>query len=185
MPTVTAGTNCWTRAQDAVAAGLASLPAFQSLTETTDAAAAAEKIFLDYWPSAWDGEAITRQQAESFLGGAMVKPTDDHPYRHAIVNGRAMGAGRMQVKIVRLVRKNDEILRDENDRVARNWIGDLVKEFCVWCEVNQGRGWLGTVSVEYGPNHRPRKLQHSAGHVYEAMLSFDWGHPDLRRAGGG
>lgn len=185
MPTVTAGTNCWTKAQDAVAAGLATCAAFQAITETSSEADALKKVFLDYWPSAWDGEAVTKSQAEQFLAGAMVKPPDDNPYTFGVVNGRSVAAGRLQIKIVRLVRESDKHLMDENDRIARNWIGDLVKQLCDWSQANQGRYWMGPVSVDYGPNHRPRKLRASAGHVYETMLSFAWGDPTLRRSQAG
>ena len=180
MQTVTPGTNCWTQAQDAILGALPTLTAFRTIVEAATEAEARYHVFIDYWQRAWDGEAITKAQAEQLLGGAVVKPPEDAPYVYDIVNGRARAAGVLEIKLIRLVREQDAELWDENDRLARNWIGDLVAELSLWAQNNMGRNWMGQIRVERGPNHRPKKMRDSAGHVYEAMLSFPWGDPSLR-----
>lgn len=182
---VSTASNCWTAAQDATATALSQSAAFQSMVEASDEAAGRKKICFDHWLQAWDGETLTKKDAEELIGGAMVRPPPDAPYVFGHINGKPAAAGQFEIKLIRLVRDIDSDLMDENDRIARNWIGSIVEQLSAWFLANNGRDWAGPINVDYGPNHRPQKMRRSAGHVYESQLSFPWGHPQLRQGAGG
>lgn len=178
------GGNCWTKAEDTVVAALADCTAFRSLAEVSSSQDAAERVYLDVWPAPWNGEARTREQNENQIAAALVTSPDTIPYRFALIEGKPTAAGKLEIKIVKTVRESEPggtFSSAQVDRRFREKLGTLMTELLHVLQSGKGRNWATSIEVEYGPLHNHRRKR-AAGHLLEAKLALDWGHPLLRES---
>ena len=145
MP-IDAGTNAWTIAEDALAATLPKLAAFQTLARETTEAAAAGHVFVEETDRPVDGHAADRTERQARGTIAVVMSNDRAPYEVALGgDGTWYGSGQLILVIEHMVPEADwQAEADENTsrgqvyRAAKNPLGELVNQLNNYWEQNSG-----------------------------------------------
>jgi hypothetical protein len=176
MP-VPAATNCWTKAEAALATALSNSAAYQALTGTGDAAAALAKISGEElaWPA--DGEAFSAAELAAKPVKTLVGSTEAEPYSVTrSESNRFEPAGNIVIIIERLVAEATIAAASgpqELEVQFKNTIGDIIDEVMTYC-ANYGP-WVRRMRPESGPGWAPRKHWPSLGRLQGVSITVEWG----------
>jgi hypothetical protein len=170
-------TNCWTRAENALATALSNSAAFIALTGSANAAAALAKISGEElaWPA--DGEKFSEAERTARPVRAIVCSAEEQPY--AVIrteSNRFEPSGTILIAIERLVDADaveDAEIPLDLEREFKNFAGDVVDELWEYCE-DYGP-WLRGLRVESGPGWNPRVDWPSMGRLQGVSLLVEWG----------
>ena len=176
---VTTGTNCLTKAEDRLATALAASSAFQSLTGTTTAAAAQERVFSDYWPKPLLGETKDVHDHEHLSAGVLLYSPDETPYVVALSSdGNIRANGNTAMVFRRIVSSEDRGDMPEVERFLKNALGDVIDDVFDYTRINDGIDWLQNVIMVTPPRHNGRTMLPVSGDLHECEMLFAWGVED-------
>lgn len=172
--------NCWTIAEARIADAVARSAAFQSLTETSDATAAAAYVFGEKVGEPVDGHAFTKDELAQLKHYAQVYSAHDHPYGVSYGANRPTPYGSAVVYVERLVTEAEQHSGeqpDDSERLFKNRIGDLMDEIHAWLggAAAEDGLYIRRIHVTDGPGLNPSDRWKSQGMWQGCELTVDWG----------
>lgn len=180
--TLEAPSNCWTAAEAKIASAVAASAAFQALTGTTDATAAAAYVFGEQLDEPLDGVAFTKDELANQRHYAQVYHAEDRPYGITrTTSQRLIPYGTAHVYVERLVteqERNGDDIPQAVERLFKNRIGDLMEDIPEWCLENGGPHIRSVIVVE-GPGYNEKAKWESQGMWQGCGFEVVWGQVSL------
>ena len=175
---IDAPTNCWTLAEQAIADAVSNSAAFQGVTGTNTATAAACFVFGEQKDEPLNGEVFSKEELENIRHYAQVYSDDEAPYGKQLGGTlRYLPFGSAIVFVERLVKEADRNMTDAPEQTHRwfkNHIGDLVDQIISWMEENGGP-FIRTITVTDGPGLNPDDRWEANGMWQGIELTIAWG----------
>jgi hypothetical protein len=180
MP-VEAATNCWTRAEDALAIALPQLAEFRKFTDETTAEASAKHVYTEETDEPIDGHADDRAAREPLGSIAVVTSDQQQPYRVTYgPDGCWYGSGRLLLVLERMVREREwraeeaeNVSRGQVYRWTKNRVGTLIDQLTEYWLQNGGPH-VRDVTV-LGPLENDPKTWDQYGRWQLCEVLIDWG----------
>ena len=174
------GTNCQTKAEDAVAAALAASTSWQQVCEVADSSAAAGFIHVDEVADPDNGYAFTLGELEERRVLALVLGDPDDGF--TIAQGEALPhrliGGQVLVVIERLVRQSEVLGEVNQQRWLKNRLVAIAVEMFTSLTETHGPRWMQAISVKQMPVEiTERKQEAIVGRRQQATLAVSWGDP--------
>lgn len=180
---VQAGTTCPTLAQDYVADAWSRSAAWQTITETSTQAAAAEKIFTNELPPPVDGHAFVLSELMELRTAALVLADPEEPYtiRQGTADGYAPRGGVIVVIVERWIRQSEA---NDSEVDQSRWLEDklalVMEQVFDYLTANQGPRWMQSIAMKQTPLLNHVKEHETIGLRQQAAVEIVWGIVDER-----
>lgn len=173
-----AASNCWTINEAKIASAVANSAAFQALTSTADATAAAAYVFGEQLDEPFDGTAYTKDDLANLRHYAQVYHSQEQPYGIAKTTAnRMIPFGTAVLYVERWVTEqemNGTDVPQAVERLFKNRIGDLMDDIPEWLEENGGPH-IRSITVVDGPGYNDRSKHAQQGVWQGCGMEIQWG----------
>ena len=177
MPTAV-GTNCVTKAEDAIVAAWSASSSWWDITETTDAVEAAKYVSIDEIADPDNGYAFTLQELEQRRVQALVLADPEDGF--SIVQGEALGHsiknGRVLIVVEQLIREIEINSGDNYTRVLKNRLVTAAIDLFNSLNSSMGPRWMDAVEIIHMPVELyERRNDDVIGRRLQATIAVNFG----------